>query len=143
MTCNLYRNNSAPNTLDKNLTALGGSVTVRNYEAVNDISGYLYMSNSSNNTGANYLKLNNKYYFIGPREYLTNGLMRMFIEEDVLQTFKDQIKALPVVVGRNKVWKATEMYDAQLHSLQRTAVYVKKLGTFSYDMSSKILVTVG
>lgn len=137
-----YNCSDAPNTLHKTLTpASPSNVTIRNYEPVNDVSGYLYLT--SGKITFNYILLNSKYYFVGPREYLTNGLCRVTLTEDVLQTFKTGIEALPVVVGRNKDWKATEMFDPELRTLQRSASFVHILGSFSYDMSEKILVTVG
>ena len=137
-----YNCAAAPNTLDKTYTPANASnVTINNYEPISDIAGYLYLS--SGKISFNYLLLNGKYYFVGPREYMSNGMCRVRLDEDVLETFKAGIKALGVVVGRNQVYKAAEMYDEQLRTLQRTAAYCKILGSFAYDMTSKILVTVG
>lgn len=142
LTAKFYNCADAPNTFNKTFTpANASSVTIRNYEPLNDVSGYLYLT--SGRINFNYILLNSKYYFVGSREYLTNGICRIYLQEDVLQTFKSGINALPVVVGRNKVWKATEMYDQELRTLQRSASYCHVLGSFTYDMSSKILVTVG
>ena len=142
LTAKFYNCADAPNTFEKTLTpANPNAVVISNYETINDITGYLYLQSGKINF--NYILLNGKYYFVGPREYLTNGMCRVFLSEDVLQTFKSGISDLPVVVARNKVWKATEMFDGELRTLARTACFSKVIGTFSYDLSNKILVTVG
>lgn len=142
LTASFYNCSDAPNTFNKTITpATAAAVTISNYEPINDLSGHLIIS--STRASFNYMLLNGKYYFLGPREYMTNGLLSIYCEEDVLQTCKAAIAALPVVVGRNQVWKATEMYDPQLRTLQRSAAYVKKIGSFAYNTSEKILVTVG
>lgn len=137
-----YNCADAPNTFNKTFTpAAAASVNIYNYEPINDIRGYLYLS--SGNLTFNYILMNGKYYFLGPHEYMTNGMLRVEITEDVLQTYKTAISALPVVVGRNKLYKAAEMVDPELRTLARTQAFSKVLGSFDYDLANKILVTVG
>lgn len=99
MTAKFYLCNCPPEVIDKTTSLTGEtSASVANYEPIDDISGYLYMGSSFDNF--NYCKLENKYYFIGPREFLTNGLCRIHLTEDVLYTHKDAALNTPCMVAR-------------------------------------------
>ena len=136
-----YKCADDPRVLDKTLTNETTSATLDNYEPVSDITGYITVQSSR--LDYNYCKINGKYYFITEKQRQTNGMLRLYLREDVLYTYRAAIKALPVVVGRNKLYKATELFDPELRTLARTQCFAKVVGSFSYDVSKKILVTVG
>lgn len=130
-----------PITLDKTLTGATAAATLQNYEPVNDLEGSILVQSARE--AYNYCKIGNKYYFIRSREKQTNGILRLYLREDVLMTHAASIKKSPGVVGRNAVWSDPDLYDPDLQRLQKTQSYMAKIGSaFSYS-SDYILVTVG
>lgn len=136
-----YKCSDDPKVLDKSITNGTTAATLNNYEPISDITGSVIVQSSR--LDYNYCLLNGRYYFITERERTTNGMLKLYLREDVLYTYRAAIKALPVVVGRNKLYKATELFDPELRTLARTQCFAKVIGSFTYDVSKKILVTVG
>lgn len=136
-----YKCSDDPKVLDKSITNETTAATLNNFEPISDITGSVIVQSSR--LDYNYCILNGRYYFITERERTTNGMLKLYLREDVLYTYRAAIKALPVVVGRNKLYKATELFDPELRTLARTQCFAKVIGSFTYDVSKKILVTVG
>lgn len=100
MNATFFRCTCPPDVVDKSdyLTASSGIVTIRNYEAIDDISGYLYCSAAYD--AYNYCALDGKYYFIGPREMMPAGIVRLHLQEDVLHTHRSTILNTDALVSR-------------------------------------------
>ena len=145
MNAQFFKFDGDPKILDKTFSESTNIVLIKPYQPVSDLRGFIVVSDDFENY--NYCKIEIagrwKSFFISGRSIDTAGRLTLSLDIDVLETFKNEIKKLPVVVGRNQLFKATEMFDPQLRTLQRTAAFVKIIGRFSYDASQKILVTVG
>lgn len=83
-----YKNNSANDKAIKSLTQLGSSnVVLKNNELITNIS-----LNVVNYYGANYVKLENRFYFINDITRNVNGSFTLQLHIDVLSTYYDILK---------------------------------------------------
>lgn len=107
MTLVPYQCSCDPRTVNKSKyikkTIEGNSIAFKNYEPLDDLNGYILMDTVPDST--NYIKINNidgrdRYYFITSRERQNAGILKVNLHEDVLMTFRKEIKKLDVVVDR-------------------------------------------
>lgn len=80
--------------------------TLLSYEPIDDLSGYIIVS--SDLVGYNYVKMTitgmDRYYYIISREPMTGGRFKIYIEEDVLNTFKDIIGEANCIVDNGYIY---------------------------------------
>lgn len=72
----------------------------------------------SNHDG-DYVEMYDKYYFVTKRENLLNGRIRLYLEEDVLSTWFNNVEIKGVL------YKSSENYDLDLQ--QELPVHVNKI----------------
>lgn len=103
----VFYNISCPyDVLDKtNSLGTGSQATLQPYEPIDDLSGHIIVSSDYINN--NYVKLSmtgkDRYFFVTSREPMTGQRFRLNLEEDVLMTWKDDIKSTPGIIGRSNV----------------------------------------
>lgn len=97
--CTLYVNSSENNALDKNLTSVVTDTLVFK-EDVDMMNPVIVFQTSTDLTGVNYMKLNNKYYFVHI-ECIKGGRYTIYGHVDVLTTYKDQIRLQVGIIRRN------------------------------------------
>lgn len=107
MTLVPYKCTCDPRTVDKSKyikkTISGENIEFRNYEPLDDLTGFILVSSVPDDT--NYIRIDNmngktRYYFITSRERQNAGILKVYLSEDVLMTFRADIKKLSVVVDR-------------------------------------------
>lgn len=140
--CELYYNSSENNKLDKTLTSVL-STTVMFKDKTDLINPYVILDTSTDLTNCNYMKLNDKYYFISSIECLPGGLFGVTGHVDVLMTYRDQIRNQTGLIKRN-----LNQYNRFLHDerIQLNAYKQTKTLKFSSGFSKTLnyyLVAIG
>jgi hypothetical protein len=137
----LYNTTSNPKALNKDLTNGTNIETIKPYEPVSDLEGYVIVNYNSAYENMNYAAYDNDFYFITDREKMIGGKMKLYLRMDVLRSFKDNIVNCDCVLDR-----ATDNYNAyivdELRPVGQTMVSNKRLGGFTWD-ANMLLITVG
>lgn len=158
-TISLYNISDNPKKLVKNPgNALYTPTTFEPYQPLSDLTGTVlipYKIKVGNDyvilEGANYAKLNGKYYFITDRVLEPGGKLRLYLKIDVLMTYAEQIKNCPAVNRRSANLYNAFIYDNQMDRFAFPAnglynFWHEVTGTFSFSydsFSNLILVTMG
>lgn len=142
----LYNTISNPKALNKDLTNIIQIETIKPYEPVSDLEGYVIIDYNSDYENMNYAAYDNDFYFITDREKMIGGKMKLYLRMDVLMSFKTGIVNCPIVVLRSEV---TSKHNAYIQDGLRVTYADREMDTFAIgdlikdDTNSFILVTVG
>ena len=103
MTLTLFKNSSDNEVVDKSLETIESGVEFLLLDGCDEFSPVLTLSNRQTAREANYLYINEwgKYYYINDRNYENNGVLTISAREDVLMTFKDQIRGTTQIITRS------------------------------------------
>lgn len=106
MTAVFYKYNCPKSVMNKtNYLTEPSQKTTNPYEPIDDLNGYIIVS--ADCSQYNYVKLTltgiDRYYYITSREPMTGQRFKLFLEEDVLFTFKDTINNADCVVDRGYI----------------------------------------
>lgn len=103
MTLTLYKNSSDNEVVDKSLEAIESGVEFLLLDGCDEFSPVLTLRNRQTAREANYLYINEwgKYYYINDRNYDNNGVLTISAREDVLMTFKDEIRGTTQIITRS------------------------------------------
>ena len=86
---------------DKNL-GNGTAVTINAYEPLNDLEGYLILSETASANDCNYYSFTingkEKYFMVTSKEAMTGGRCRVNLYQDVLKTWWDEIKEFDCII---------------------------------------------
>lgn len=89
-----------------------------------------------------YIDTFGRYYWIRDRNMLVNGICEMTLESDPLQSFANQIKAVPATITRNTYQSNGYLNDNGYNALGYQKVMYRTFPT-GLDDFSYILMTVG
>ena len=118
MNITLYKTADETNRLNKTLTdAIPLTGTLR--EECNILKPTIKIQSTTNLSGYNYCYVEDfgRYYYITEISIIRTNLWNISLSVDVLMTYANQIKAVPIVAGRN-----TKQYNAMLND-NRQVVY--------------------
>lgn len=143
MTLKLYKCGDDPKTLNKSYSN-SVSKTCNNYEAVNDLSGYVILDHTSGIEDYNAAEINGKFYTIISRDMMIGGKIRLNLEEDVLKTFQTQIGALQPTVIRcsNKDIYNSYIADDKIITQTNKCCLNVPLGNGLFEYETKIILGV-
>lgn len=92
MELELYKNDSSYNTINKDLTLLTG-ITIHLKQHTNLLHTQLIIHNSEQLKELNYAKMLDRYYFVQVQTLNNNKFLLLTLDEDVLETYKQDILA--------------------------------------------------
>jgi hypothetical protein len=142
----LYNTTSNPKALNKDLTNSIQIETIKPYEPVSDLEGYVIVDYNSAYENMNYAAYDNDYYFITDREKIIGGKMKLYLRMDVLMSFRNDIVNCPIVALRSEI---ASKHNAYIQDGLRVTYANREMDTFAIgdltkdDTNSFILVTVG
>lgn len=113
-TVTLYKNNSVPNRIDKRITQVA-QVRGALMEDTNEKEVTLRIQLSLGELDArrfNYFRVFGNYYFVSDVTYQGEGIHLLHGTIDLLETFKENIKALHVIATRSQSHGSAEVDDA-------------------------------
>ena len=110
-----YQNLSDNNVLDKNITAIGSSITMNPTETVSILNPVFIIKHDSTLLSANYCYVAefNRYYFCTV-SVLTGGRMTIQCKVDVLMSAKDAIKNCSACILRNEFIGSNYIVDSKM-----------------------------
>ena len=86
---------------DKNL-GTGTAITINAYEPLNDLEGYLILSETASANNYNYYSFEingkTKYFMVTSKEAMTGGRCRVNLYQDVLKTWWNEIKNFKCII---------------------------------------------
>lgn len=159
-TITFYKISDPPNKLDKSLPTATKTASCTPFEPVADLTGSVLIDYVAGVEGCNYAQITQgtnqtegrpRYCFITDIQKDVGQRMRVFLREDPLMTFKDQIKNWRITVDRcekraildgDTGWNAY-ITDNAVKLDQRYMVQTKPLYKFTWDSGFYTLVTVG
>lgn len=98
--CTFYNLIDDPKTYNKtNKTAKVSITGIKPYRKLSDLECVITLEYDADAFGCNYVKLDDKYYFIVDRERLIGGKMDIYLKIDVLMSY--DLKNVPVLVTRS------------------------------------------
>ena len=132
VTINLYQTSSEPTVVNK---TLANETTVSGYfKQVQDISAPvidLAFDKGTFNTYFNanyaYIEVFHRYYFISRREIGMNNILSIYMDEDVLMSFKNEIYALEPYILRQENKFNEDLFDDVLIPLVKPNYTAKSL----------------
>lgn len=140
-TIGLGYNLSEHNALNKNINIIATITGVLREQSSIINPDILFEGNIENIANCNYMKIPtfSRCYFIDNIESVRDGLFRIKAHVDVLETYKDQIKNVRGVVGRNAEDYNKYLIDSKIASENRRDITTTKFGN-SLDHEEIILV---
>ena len=144
MDITLYTNNSEKNKLDKNLSnAKTFSGKLREESSIVNPSILIQIENPSNFNYA-YNPEFKRYYFITDITSIRNGLWEVTMHVDVLMSFKDKIKATPVILSDTESAGATNYITGeQWKTNTKNTTEIKQFPKGLNPNGEFILITAG
>lgn len=97
--------NCSDNRKNLNKTLTGGTQieTVKPYEPVSDLDGYVILDYNADYMNYNYAAYLNQFYFIEDRELLPGGKIKLKLHMDVLMSFQTDIRNCPAIAARSTI----------------------------------------
>ena len=92
MQLELYKNNSSFNTINKTLTLLT-TLNIHLKQGANLLHTQIIIHNSTQLKQLNYAKMLDRYYFVQVQTLNNNKFLLLTLDEDVLETYKQDILA--------------------------------------------------
>lgn len=91
----------------------------------------------------NYMKLDNKYYFIDSVDFLSQNIIRVNCSVDLLETYKSQILNQIAVLNRSETSYNRYLNDDNLHINAYKRVQTKSFSNSFSAVSTPILIVTG
>lgn len=144
MDITLYTNNSEKNKLDKNLSnAKTFSGKLREESSIVNPSILMQIETPSSFNYA-YIPEFKRYYFITDITSIRNGLWEVTMHVDVLMSFKDKIKATPVILSDTESTGATNyLIGEQWKTNAKNTTEIKQFPRGLNPNGEFILITAG
>ena len=92
MQLELYKNNSSVNTINKELSLLN-TLNIHLKQGANLLHTQIIIHNNSQLKELNYAKMLDRYYFVQAQTLNKNKFLSLTLDEDVLETYKQDILA--------------------------------------------------
>lgn len=143
MLIEFYTNLSDPDTLEKNITKVSELTGTLREEC--DVENPVIMIEHSGMIFANYCYIADfgRYYYIENQTIVRNNLVRITLKVDVLYSYKEQIKALNVIINNssdnNDNYLSSELWVAKV----KTSTDVLNFPEGFNDSGEFILITAG
>lgn len=145
ITVAFYQNNSEPYRIGKNLTAkYAESCLLKDGTSVEN--PVILITNYNNLTDCNYMYIDefHRYYFIGDIISVRQGLWEVHAHVDVLETYKDQIKACSATFKRQEHLFNLYLDDPEFKTYNNSEIVTKLFTGSEFSKSMQyILVTAG
>lgn len=139
----LYKNTSATNTINKTLeNEKEYQITIK--ETTNIKTPIIKICTKDNIFNYNYcyIPIFNRYYFIENIDVTPNNIFRLYLTEDVLETYKDSIISSYALI--KKATKYNNMYDGGDYNTLITKTNTKYNSNITLpNTNSMILITIG
>lgn len=144
MEITLYTNNSEKNKLEKNLAnAKEFSGNLREESSIVNPSILIQIENPSSFNYA-YIPEFKRYYFIIDAVSVRTNIWRLSLHTDVLMSFKDELKATPVILSDTESTGATNYITGeQWTSTVKTATDIVSFPNTMNISGDYILITAG
>lgn len=115
MQITLYKNSSAPETLDKNIQQIGSTTAIAPTTAVNVLSPDIVLTYNATYLDCNYCYIDtfHRYYFCSITVDTANRLV-LHCNVDPLMTYLSSIKNCPISVIRSETIGSNFVIDRQL-----------------------------
>lgn len=142
MIIELYVNSSDERKVDKvlsNKIEIDGNI--RNTLPNTDLIIQIDFSNISNIQNYNYIKINEKYYYIRDFEYINNSIIQYTLHIDVLMTYKNEIRKLKCVIKRNSENYNVYFHDNEISQLSYKPVQTKLFSNSEVFQGNSFLLT--
>lgn len=145
MNLTLYYNSSERKVIGKSLQSVGTVTGILKGDA--SIMNPVFILESNNNylSGVNYLywQEGGRYYYIDDIQMLTGGRMAFYCSVDVLQTFKNEIKAQTAIIDKQQTVSNMYFNDGSFRKDTREFYTVKSFENGFNDTGEYILITAG
>lgn len=145
MNLTLYYNSSERKVIGKSLQNVGTVTGILKGDA--SIMNPVFILESNNNylSGVNYLywQEGGRYYYIDNIQVLTGGRMALYCSVDVLQTFRNEIKAQTAIVDKQQTVSNMYFNDGSFRKDTR-AFYTIKSFPYGFNENGEfILINAG
>lgn len=134
-----YKNKSSYNTLGKDLEILD-NITLKFFKDL-ETSTPIIIINLYNISDFNYIKIEDKFYFVENKTKNPNGLYEMYLRVDVLETYKEQILNSYVTVRQATNYNKYLADDFKSEELKEVDIY-KSNKDIEFE-NNNIMVTLG
>ena len=147
MNLTLYYNSSERKVIGKTLQSIGNVTGVLKGDA--SIMNPVFILESDNNylSGVNYLywQEGGRYYYIDDIQMLTGGRMVFYCSVDVLQTFRNEIKAQTAIIDKQESPLQTNLYlnDGSFVDTEQTFNEIKNFQYGFNETGEFILINAG
>lgn len=133
----------------------GTSITLSAYENINDLEGYIILSESNSANAYNYYSIDingkTKYFMVTSKEAMTGGRCRVNLYQDVLKTWWEEIKKFKVIVQTtvdDRVYQKDAPGNFPLFAYHQVSQFAKHKikmhgGTEMSPKGYYVLVTIG
>lgn len=144
MNITLYKNLSSVNTINKKLadTSKEYAISLKDTTNIKTPVIKIYTKENIFNFNYCYIPMFNRYYFIQNIEITPTNIYRLYLKEDVLETYKTAITASYALI--RKATKYNKMYDGGDYNTLITKTNTKYSSDVTLpDTNSMILITIG
>ena len=147
MNLTLYYNSSERKVIGKSLQSVGNVTGVLKGDA--SIMNPVFVLESDNDylSGVNYLywQEGGRYYYIDDIQMLTGSRMAFYCSVDVLQTFRNEIKAQTAIVDKQESRNETNLYlnDGSFIDTEQTFNEIKNFQYGFNETGEFILINAG
>ena len=139
----LYKNKSSHNTINKVLEEIKriNIVFKQDFNLLNSV----LVIKSPNLLNANYLYIPNlnRYYFINNQEIISKNVINVYIEVDVLESFKDDILNSEALIKSSTDYNKYYDDGTYLNEIDKEITNYKSNVTIDYSKPKLILSTLG
>lgn len=143
MNITLYNNTSPKNKIGKSLTQVAS--LDGNLKESSSIINPTITIESSSPASFNYAYIDtfNRYYFVKDVTVIHDNIMRLSLAVDVLESFKTQILAQPVIIDKNAINYDLYLPDENLVTLVKTKTDILNFSSGLLESGEFILITAG
>lgn len=147
MNLTLYYNSSERKVIGKSLQSVGTVTGILKGDASIMNPVFILESNNSYLSGVNYLywQEGGRYYYIDDIQMLTGGRMAFYCSVDVLQTFRNEIKAQTAIIDKQESPMQTNLYlnDGSFVDTEQTFNEIKNFQYGFNEIGEFILINAG
>ena len=145
MNLTLYYNSSERKVIGKSLQNLGNVAGILKGDASITSPVFILQSNNNYLSGVNYLywQETGRYYYIDDIELMIGGRMMFHCSVDVLESFKDEIKAQKAILDKQEVLNNMYFNDGSFRKDSREFYTIKTFSNGFNDNGEYILITAG
>ena len=142
VSCTLYVNESERNQLDKIITSkLSDTIVIK--EEVDVLNPIVYIKTSTDITGVNYMKLDDRYYYAHVQLLPGGDIYKVTGETDPLMTFKDAIRNNTGLISRNQNFYNRFLNDERVKLNAYEQVKTLKFSSGFSKTMQYYLITIG